>query len=50
MLRTLVPIAAAAAAMHNELQRGLATLASGETVDGAARFAQGTGRHGRFGG
>ena len=39
-----------AAAMHNELQRGLATLASGETIDGAARFAQGTGRHGRFGG
>jgi enoyl-CoA hydratase len=36
--------------MHNELQRGLATLASGETLSGAARFAQGTGRHGRFGG
>jgi enoyl-CoA hydratase len=39
-----------AAAMHNELQRGLATLASGETLSGAARFAQGAGRHGRFGG
>jgi enoyl-CoA hydratase len=39
-----------AGAMHNELQRGLATLASGETLSGAARFAQGTGRHGRFGG
>ena len=37
------------AAMHNELQRGLATLAGGENQAGAARFAQGAGRHGRFG-
>ena len=37
------------AAMHNELQRGLATLASGENLAGATRFAQGAGRHGRFG-
>ena len=36
-------------AMRNELQRGLATLAGGETLEGATRFAQGAGRHGRFG-
>ena len=35
-------------ALHNELQRGLATLASGENLAGAERFAQGAGRHGRF--
>jgi enoyl-CoA hydratase len=33
-------------AMRNELKRGLATLASGESVKGAQRFAQGQGRHG----
>ena len=34
-------------ALRNELRRGLATLASGESVAGATRFAQGAGRHGR---
>lgn len=33
-------------AMRNELTRGLDTLASGETLDGAARFSSGAGRHG----
>jgi enoyl-CoA hydratase len=33
-------------AMANEFRRGLATLASGETVAGAGRFADGEGRHG----
>jgi enoyl-CoA hydratase len=33
-------------AMHNELRHGLATIASGETLAGAARFAAGEGRHG----
>ena len=36
-------------AMQRELQFGLATLASGETVQGAGRFTQGRGRHGDFG-
>jgi enoyl-CoA hydratase len=36
-------------ALRNELRRGLATLASGESVAGATRFAQGAGRHGRGG-
>ncbi len=35
-------------AMHNELRRGLITLASGENLAGAERFARGVGRHGRF--
>jgi len=35
-----------AAAAANELRRGLATLASGETAEGARRFAAGAGRHG----
>jgi enoyl-CoA hydratase len=35
------------AATANELRRGLATLASGETAAGAGRFAAGQGRHGR---
>ena len=35
-------------AMRNELKRGLATLASGESVQGATRFARGEGKHGRF--
>jgi enoyl-CoA hydratase len=34
------------AAMRNEVRRGLAVIASGETVAGAARFAAGEGRHG----
>jgi enoyl-CoA hydratase len=34
------------AAVANELRHGLATLASGETVAGATRFASGAGRHG----
>ena len=34
------------AAMRNEAARGLATIASGETQAGAARFAGGAGRHG----
>ena len=34
------------AAMRNELRRGLATIASGESLEGAAAFAQGAGRHG----
>jgi enoyl-CoA hydratase len=35
-------------AMRNELRRGQAALASGETVSGAQRFAAGQGRHGDF--
>jgi enoyl-CoA hydratase len=35
------------AALANEFRRGMATLASGESVAGAARFAAGAGRHGR---
>ncbi len=34
------------AAMVNEVARGRATIASGETLAGAARFASGAGRHG----
>jgi enoyl-CoA hydratase len=34
-------------AMRNEVARGRATIASGETLAGAARFASGAGRHGR---
>ncbi|HUP91621.1 MAG TPA: crotonase/enoyl-CoA hydratase family protein [Solimonas sp.] len=34
------------AATQNELRRGAATLASGETVAGATRFRSGAGRHG----
>jgi enoyl-CoA hydratase len=34
-------------AMENEVRRGLATLSSGETAAGAARFQGGAGRHGR---
>ncbi|HXG27498.1 MAG TPA: crotonase/enoyl-CoA hydratase family protein [Nevskiales bacterium] len=36
------------AAIANEFRHGLATLQSGETVAGATRFAEGTGRHGKF--
>lgn len=37
-----------AAALRNEFEHGLRTLQSGETVAGASRFTQGTGRHGDF--
>ena len=37
-------------ALAAEFAVGLATLRSGETVEGATRFAQGAGRHGRFDG
>jgi enoyl-CoA hydratase len=33
-------------AMRNEAARGRDTIASGETLAGAARFASGAGRHG----
>jgi enoyl-CoA hydratase len=33
-------------AMANELEHGLATIASGESLEGAGRFAGGAGRHG----
>jgi enoyl-CoA hydratase len=35
-----------AEALRNEHRHGLATIASGETLEGAARFAGGAGRHG----
>ena len=35
------------AALSNETRLGRATIASGETRDGAIRFAEGAGRHGR---
>jgi enoyl-CoA hydratase len=35
-------------AITHELEHGMATLASGETAEGAARFAGGAGRHGSF--
>ena len=35
-----------AKAIENEFKLGLQTLASGETLDGATRFAKGSGRHG----
>lgn len=35
-------------ALANETVHGLATIQSGETLDGATRFASGEGRHGRF--
>jgi enoyl-CoA hydratase len=37
-----------AEALKKELAFGMATLASGETLEGAARFASGAGRHGAF--
>jgi len=37
------------AAMRNETRRGQEVIASGETREGAARFAAGAGRHGSFG-
>ena len=36
------------AALARETELGLATLASGESLDGATRFARGAGRHGSF--
>jgi enoyl-CoA hydratase len=36
------------AALQNELRHGLATIESGETREGATRFRDGAGRHGRF--
>jgi enoyl-CoA hydratase len=36
------------AAIDNEIKRGLNTLRSGETADGAARFSSGEGRQGKF--
>jgi enoyl-CoA hydratase len=36
------------AAIANEVARGLATIASGETLAGLARFRSGVGRHGAF--
>jgi enoyl-CoA hydratase len=38
-----------AAALRNEHRHGLATMATGETLAGAARFAGGAGRHGQAG-
>lgn len=35
-------------ALHNEYRHGIATIQSGETREGAARFASGVGRHGQF--
>ena len=35
-------------AMENEFAHGMGTIKSGETVEGAARFAAGAGRHGKF--
>ncbi len=35
-------------AMRNELRRGGQVISSGETVEGARRFVDGEGRHGRF--
>jgi enoyl-CoA hydratase len=32
--------------LRNEFERGAGTIASGETLEGAARFAAGAGRHG----
>jgi enoyl-CoA hydratase len=36
------------AALRNEYRHGIATIRSGETVEGARRFASGAGRHGQF--
>jgi enoyl-CoA hydratase len=36
------------AAIAHELELGLETIASGETLEGATRFARGAGRHGAF--
>ena len=39
---------ALADALHREMELGMATIRSGETLAGAERFADGAGRHGRF--
>jgi enoyl-CoA hydratase len=39
-----------AAALANEVRLGIEVLGSGESREGAGRFAGGQGRHGRFGG
>jgi enoyl-CoA hydratase len=36
-------------ALENEFERGMETIATGETGGGAARFTAGAGRHGDFG-
>ena len=36
------------AAIRNEVQRGLDSIASGETAEGSVRFVNGAGRHGSF--
>ncbi len=36
------------AAIDRERELGLATIKSGETVEGASRFSKGAGRHGQF--
>jgi enoyl-CoA hydratase len=36
------------AALELEMQLGLETVRSGETLEGAQRFSDGAGRHGRF--
>lgn len=36
-------------AIQNEFELGLRTIQSGETLEGATRFAHGAGRHGSFG-
>ena len=36
------------AALRNEFRLGLTTIQSGETLEGAARFSKGAGRHGAF--
>ena len=36
------------AALANETRLGLEVIRSGETIEGAARFASGSGRHGQF--
>lgn len=42
------PALALEAALRNEYRHGIATVKSGETRAGAARFAAGEGRHGKF--
>ncbi|HEX2486799.1 MAG TPA: enoyl-CoA hydratase, partial [Myxococcota bacterium] len=37
-----------AAALANEVRLGIEVLESGESREGATRFARGSGRHGRF--
>ncbi|MBI5605303.1 MAG: crotonase/enoyl-CoA hydratase family protein [Deltaproteobacteria bacterium] len=37
-----------AEALKNEFRKGLETITSGETLEGAGRFSQGAGRHGKF--